>query len=68
VLRAARGAAATLVGEREKAPTSSVGADSGRGGSSRPSDMLRQLGIAAAIERPSSDALMDRADSYYAIF
>ncbi|NGZ77243.1 hypothetical protein [Saccharibacillus alkalitolerans] len=67
VLRAARGAAA-MVAERKKAPASSVGAGSGSGGSSRPDDMLRQLGIAAAIECPSSDALMDLADSYYAIF
>ncbi|MEJ8305872.1 hypothetical protein [Saccharibacillus sacchari] len=67
VLRAVRGAAATLVAEREEAPTPFVGADLS-GGNPQPDDMLRQLYIAAAIERPSSDALMDRADSYCALF
>ncbi|WP_037285541.1 hypothetical protein [Saccharibacillus sacchari] len=70
VLRAVRGAAATMVAEREEAPTSFVGASSPSGGNPQPddNDMLRQLYIAAAIERPSSDALMDRADSYCAFF
>jgi len=67
VLRAVRGAAA-MVAEREEAPTSFVGAASPSGGNPQPDDMLRQLYIAAAIERPSSDALMDRADSYCTFF
>lgn len=68
VLRAVRGAAATMVAEREEAPTSFVGASSPSGSHPQPEDMLRQLYIAAAIERPSSDALMDRADSYCSFF
>ena len=68
VLRAVRGAAAAAVADREEAPAAAAGAGLLSGGHSQPDDMLRRLHIAAAVERPSSSALMDRADSYCSWF
>ncbi|OWA35498.1 hypothetical protein B9G55_12735 [Saccharibacillus sp. O16] len=67
VLRAVRGAAAVAVADREEAPALTAGAGF-PSGDVQPDDMLRRLRIAAAIERPSSSALMDRADSYCSWF
>lgn len=67
MMRAVRGAAAA-VADREEAPANTAGAVSGSGGDTQPDGMLLRLHIAAAVERPSSSALMDRADSYLSLF
>lgn len=68
MLRAVRGAAAAAVADREEAPANTAGAVSLSGGDAQPDGMLLRLHIAAAVERPSSSALMDRADSYLSLF